>query len=66
MKPAATKYGEVEEQLGRQTARLQALRLRTLAEEVYQPNQYATNLSFEEAGRRIDVLKAEVELADSY
>ena len=53
MKPAATKYGEVEEQLGRQTARLQALRLRTLAEEAYKPNQYATNLSFEEADRRI-------------
>ena len=38
--------------LGRQMARLQALRLRTLAEEAYKPNQYATNLSFEEADRR--------------
>jgi hypothetical protein len=46
--------------------RAQALRLRRLANEAYQPSQYATDLSFEEAERRIDALKAEIELANSY
>lgn len=46
--------------------RAQALRLRSLAEEAYQPRQYAGGLSFEEAARRIDALKAEIALADSY
>jgi hypothetical protein len=46
--------------------RAQALRLKNLAEESYQPERYVTNLSFEEAARRIDALKAEIALADSF
>jgi hypothetical protein len=39
---------------------------KNLAEEAYQPERYVTNLSFEEAARRIDALKAEIALADSF
>lgn len=46
--------------------RAQALRLKGLAEEAYQPEQYAVDLSFDEAERRIDALKAEIALADSF
>ncbi|MVT69376.1 DUF3072 domain-containing protein [Bradyrhizobium pachyrhizi] len=46
--------------------RAQALRLRSLAEEAYQPNQYARDLTSEEAERRIGALKAEIALADSF
>ena len=44
----------------------QALWLKILAGEAYQPERYATDLSFEEAARRIDALKAEIALADSF
>jgi hypothetical protein len=46
--------------------RAQALRLKDLAEEACQPKQYAADLSFDEAARRIDRLKAEIALADSF
>ena len=46
--------------------RAQALKLKDLAEEAYQPKQYAANLSFDEAACRIDALKAEIALADSF
>jgi hypothetical protein len=60
------KYGRVAEWVGEQMSGAQALRLKALAEEAYQPEQYATKLSFEEAARRIDALKAEIALADSF
>jgi hypothetical protein len=41
--------------------RAQALRLKGRAEEAYQPEQYAVDLSFDEAA-----LKAEIALADSF
>jgi hypothetical protein len=66
MKATAMKYGGVVERVGEQMTRAQALRLKTLAEEAYQPERYAKDLSFEEAARRIDTLKAEIELADSF
>ncbi|MBR0798823.1 DUF3072 domain-containing protein [Bradyrhizobium jicamae] len=44
----------------------QAARLRSLAEEAYQPKQYARDLTFEETERRISALKAEIALADSF
>jgi hypothetical protein len=44
----------------------QAARLRRLAEEAYQPRQYQTGLSKDEAARRIEALKREIELADSF
>jgi hypothetical protein len=42
------------------------LRLKGLAEEAYRPDQYAADLNFDEAARRIDALKAEIALADSF
>jgi Protein of unknown function (DUF3072) len=66
MKATAPKYGSVSERLAGAMTRAQALRLRGLAEEAYQPEQFAANLSFDEAARRIDALKAEIALADSF
>ena len=66
MKAAAVKYGGVQQRLSAQMSRAQALRLKSLAEEAYQPGQYANDLTFDEAARRIDALKAEIELADQF
>ncbi len=66
MKAAASKYGAVSERRAGAMARAQALRLRGLAEEAYQPEQFAANLSFDEVARRINALKAEIALADSF
>ena len=66
MKATATKYGGVAERMAVLMTRAQALRLKALAEEAYQPEKYAADLSFEEAVRRIDALKAEIALADSF
>ncbi|MBR0827331.1 DUF3072 domain-containing protein [Bradyrhizobium manausense] len=53
-------------QLAEQMTRAQVLRLRRLSEEAYQPSQYARDLSFTEAARRIQALEAEIELANSF
>jgi hypothetical protein len=66
MKTTAVKYGGVTECVGAQMTRAQALKLKSLAEEAYQPKQYARDLSFEEAERRISALRAEIALADSF
>ena len=66
MSNAAITFGGVTDRVGAQMTRAQALRLRNLAEEAYQPKQYAKGLSFEEAERRISALKAEIALADSF
>ena len=66
MKAMVTKYGGVAERLAAPMTRAQALRLKGLAKEAYQPEQYAVGLSFDEAARRIDALEAEIALADSY
>jgi hypothetical protein len=52
--------------LTEQMTRAQVLRLRRLSEEAYQPGQYARDLSFVEAARRIEALEAEIELANSF
>jgi hypothetical protein len=52
--------------LTEQMTRAQGLRLKRLAEEAYQPGQYVRGLSFDEAARRIQVLEAEIELANSF
>ena len=52
--------------LAEQMTRGQSLRLKRLSEEAYQPAQYARDLSFTEAARRIQVLEAEIELANSF
>ena len=66
MKAMTIKYSDVPDQLASAMTRAQALRLKNLAEEAYQPERYATDLNFEEAARRIDALKAEIALADSF
>jgi len=66
MKAMATKYGGAPDRLSGPMSRAQALRLKDLAEEAYQPGQFVPNLSFEEAARRIDTLKAEIALADAF
>ncbi|VIO74629.1 hypothetical protein CI1B_54030 [Bradyrhizobium ivorense] len=66
MSMAAVKFGGVTERIQGQMTRAQAARLRSLAEEAYQPNQYARDLTFEEAERRINSLRAEIALADSF
>jgi len=66
MKATATKYGGVAERVTESMTPAQARRLKGLAEEAYQPERYAADLSFEEAARRIEALKAEIDLADSF
>jgi hypothetical protein len=62
----AVKYGGVQDRLAAQMTRAQALRLKRLSDEAYQPRQYTRDLSFEEAERRIHALEAEIALADSF
>jgi len=52
--------------LAEQMTRTQGLKLKRLSEEAYQPAQYNRDLSFSEAARRIQVLEAEIELANSF
>ena len=66
MKAMVTKNRGVAGRVIGLMTRAQALRLKELAEEAYQPEQFAANLSFDEAARRIDTLKAEITLADSF
>jgi len=54
------------ERLEAQMTRAQAMRLKSLSEEAYQPGQYARGLTGEEAERRIHALEAEIALADSF
>ena len=62
----AVNTGELRQRIGAQMSRTQALKLRRLADEAYQLKQYANGLSAEEAERRIDALRAEIALADSF
>ena len=66
MSTAAVRFGGVADRFGGLMSRAQALRLRSLAEEAYQPDQYARDLTSEEPERRIDALRAEIALADSF
>jgi hypothetical protein len=66
MKNAAAHYGGVQERLAAQMTRSQAMRLRTLSEEAYQPKLFEEDLTRAEADRRIEALKAEIELANSF
>ncbi|WP_249128440.1 DUF3072 domain-containing protein [Bradyrhizobium lablabi] len=60
------RYGGVQERLAAQMTRAQALRLKRLSEEAYQPRQYERDLTTDEAERRIRALEAEIALADSF
>ena len=66
MKAMVTKYGGIAGRVVGLITRAQALRLKGLTEEAYQPEQFAPDLRFDEAARRIDALKAEIALADSF
>jgi Protein of unknown function (DUF3072) len=66
MRTAAMKYGGVRQRVEAQMTRAQALRLKRLAEDAYQPTQFARDLTSEEAARRIDALQAEIALADTF
>jgi hypothetical protein len=48
MKAMVTKYGGVAGRLAGPMTRAQTLRLKSLAEEAYQPEQFGPNLSFDE------------------
>ena len=56
----------VRERLTGQMTRAQALRLRKLSHEAYQPRQFEENLTQAEALHRIEALEKEIELADSF
>jgi Protein of unknown function (DUF3072) len=66
MRAAKVKYGGVQGRVAEQMSRAQVLRLKSLAEEAYQPQQFSADLTFDEAARRIDALKAEIDLADQF
>jgi DUF3072 family protein len=66
MRNAAAHYGGAPEHLATQMTRAQALRLRTLSDEAYQPKLFAQDLTRAEAEARIEALKAEIELANSF
>jgi hypothetical protein len=56
----------IQKRLTEQMTHTQALKLRSLSQEAYQPKLYEPNLSQAEAARRIEVLKQEIALADSF
>jgi hypothetical protein len=57
---------EVRPRIDTPMTRSQALRLRSLSAEAYQPNLFDKNLTQAEAERRIEALRAEIELANSF
>jgi hypothetical protein len=63
---AALAYAEMPDRLAQPMTRGQALTLKSLAIEAYQPRQFAADLSRAEAARRIEALKQEIALADSF
>jgi DUF3072 family protein len=56
----------IQKRLTEQMTHAQALKLRSLSQEACQPKMYAKDLSQAEATRRIDALKQEIALADSF
>jgi DUF3072 family protein len=56
----------VRDRLADQMTRAQALRLRRLSHEAYQPRQFDEKLTQAEASRRIEALEHEIALADSF
>ena len=62
----AITYAEMPDRVAQPMTRGQALTLKSLAIEAYQPRQFAPDLSRAEAARRIEALKQEIALADSF
>jgi DUF3072 family protein len=56
----------IQTRLTDQMTDAQALKLRSLSQEAYQPKLYERNLSQAEAARRIDALNQEIALAESF
>jgi hypothetical protein len=56
----------IQRRLTEQMTHAQALKLRSLSQEAYQPKLYDKDLSQAEAARRIEVLQQEIALADSF
>jgi hypothetical protein len=56
----------IQRRLTEQMTNAQALKLRSLSQEAYQPKLHEQNLSQTEATRRIQMLQKEIALADSF
>ena len=59
-------YDQFPDRLSRPMSRGQAVTLRTLSVEAYQPKLFENNLTVEEADRRIEALRLEIALANSF
>jgi hypothetical protein len=59
-------YDRYPDRLKGPMSRGQANTLRSLSIETYQPKQFADDLTAEEADRRIEALRQEIELANSF
>ncbi|HEY8334002.1 MAG TPA: DUF3072 domain-containing protein [Tardiphaga sp.] len=59
-------YDRLPDRISAPMTRGQAATLRTLALEAYQPKLFEEQLTRQEAARRIDALKREIELANSF
>jgi len=59
-------YLRLPDRLDTPMTRSQAEMLRSLSTEAYQPKQFAEDLSAAEAARRIEALRREIALADSF
>jgi len=63
---SAAAYDTLPDRMSGPMTRSQALTLKSLAIEAYQPKQFEKELTRAEAARRIDALKQEIALADSF
>ena len=59
-------YDRYPDRLKGPMSRVQANTLRSLSIEAYHPKQFAGDLTAEEAARRIEALRQEIELANSF
>jgi DUF3072 family protein len=59
-------YGRLPDRVDGPMTKSQAQTLRSLSIEAYQPKQFAIDLTAVEAERRIDALRQEIALADSF
>ncbi|MFZ5734393.1 MAG: DUF3072 domain-containing protein [Pseudomonadota bacterium] len=59
-------YRELPDRVEGPMTKAQATTLKSLSVEAYQPRQFANDLTREEATRRINALRAEIALADSF
>lgn len=60
------RYSNAPDRIEQPMTAVQAQLLRNLAEEAYQPNEFQKDLSRIEAEKRIEALRSEIKLADSF